>query len=129
MKILTSAAVIACSSVVSAFIPSSFPTSFVDRKYDVVTDTKLSSMSSTQLSMGLTSSVIKTAQKINTPVSAAVAATAVLGTIGVKTILDKPSRKYEDGSVAREYDAWTQDGILEYYWGEHIHLGYYNEEE
>jgi len=31
--------------------------------------------------------------------------------------------------VAREYDAWTQDGILEYYWGEHIHLGYYNEEE
>ena len=22
-----------------------------------------------------------------------------------------------------------QDGILESYWGEHIHLGYYNEEE
>jgi len=129
MKILTAAAIIACSSVVSAFVPSSFPTSFVDRNYDVATDAKLSSMSSKQLSMGLTSSVIKTAQKINTPVSAAVAATAVLGTIGVKTILDKPSRKYEDGSVAREYDAWTQDGILEYYWGEHIHLGYYTKEE
>ena len=26
-------------------------------------------------------------------------------------------------------DAWTQDGILEYYWGEHIHLGYYSDED
>jgi MPBQ/MSBQ methyltransferase len=31
--------------------------------------------------------------------------------------------------VGREYDAWTSEGILEYYWGEHIHLGYYNKEE
>merc|ERR1712232_1389766 len=36
---------------------------------------------------------------------------------------------YGDGTVAKEYDAWTQDGILEYYWGEHIHLGYYTKEE
>jgi MPBQ/MSBQ methyltransferase len=28
-------------------------------------------------------------------------------------------------SVANSYDQWTQDGILEFYWGEHIHLGYY----
>ena len=28
-----------------------------------------------------------------------------------------------------EYDAWTQEGILEHYWGEHIHLGYYSDAE
>lgn len=28
-------------------------------------------------------------------------------------------------SVATSYDEWTQDGILEFYWGEHIHLGHY----
>jgi MPBQ/MSBQ methyltransferase len=32
-------------------------------------------------------------------------------------------------SVSREYDAWTTEGILEDYWGEHIHLGYYTEAE
>lgn len=79
--------------------------------------------------MGVVSSVIKTSEKIGGPATAAIAAAALLGTAGVKTVLDRPSRKYEDGSVAREYDAWTQDGILEYYWGEHIHLGYYTKEE
>ena len=29
----------------------------------------------------------------------------------------------------RRYDAWTREGILEHYWGEHIHLGYYTDEE
>lgn len=72
---------------------------------------------STELSMGIKSTAVK------------VAGAALIGSAGVKTVLDRPSRKYEDGSVAREYDAWTQDGILEYYWGEHIHLGYYNKEE
>mmetsp|Transcript_1765 Transcript_1765/g.2549 ORF Transcript_1765/g.2549 Transcript_1765/m.2549 type:complete len:401 (-) Transcript_1765:128-1330(-) len=91
--------------------------------------TTTSSSSSTELSMAVGGSIIKTAQKLGGPTTAAIAATAVLGTAGVKFILDKPSRTYEDGSVAREYDAWTQDGILEYYWGEHIHLGYYNDEE
>ena len=78
---------------------------------------------------GVPGTIVKTAQKLGAPTVAAIAATTVLGTAGVKFVLDRPSRKYEDGSVAREYDAWTQDGILEYYWGEHIHLGYYNEEE
>ncbi|KAL1524387.1 hypothetical protein AB1Y20_019282 [Prymnesium parvum] len=43
--------------------------------------------------------------------------------------LNTPSRVYdrEANTVGREYDAWTTEGILEYYWGEHIHLGYYNE--
>jgi MPBQ/MSBQ methyltransferase len=85
--------------------------------------------SSTALSMGLKSSALKTVSHIGVPATAAIAGAAVIGTLGVKTVLDRPSRKYEEGSVAREYDAWTRDGILEYYWGEHIHLGYYNKEE
>lgn len=43
-------------------------------------------------------------------------------------VINKGSRKY-DGNVGDEYDAWTQEGILEHYWGEHIHLGYYTKEE
>jgi MPBQ/MSBQ methyltransferase len=35
-------------------------------------------------------------------------------------------RNYESAdSVANSYDEWTEDGILEFYWGEHIHLGHY----
>ncbi|WP_017304946.1 methyltransferase domain-containing protein [Spirulina subsalsa] len=35
-------------------------------------------------------------------------------------------RKYQStDSVANSYDDWTNDGILEFYWGEHIHLGHY----
>jgi len=54
---------------------------------------------------------------------------AVAGYATVKFYLDKPSRTYGNDTVAREYDAWADDGILEYYWGEHIHLGYYSPEE
>jgi MPBQ/MSBQ methyltransferase len=36
------------------------------------------------------------------------------------------ARRYQSAdSVANSYDAWTEDGILEFYWGEHIHLGHY----
>ena len=36
-------------------------------------------------------------------------------------------RKYQSvDSVANSYDDWTKDGILEFYWGEHIHLGHYS---
>lgn len=36
------------------------------------------------------------------------------------------SRAYVDPhSVGRQYDRWTDDGLLEFYWGEHIHHGYY----
>ncbi|NEO86655.1 MAG: methyltransferase domain-containing protein [Spirulina sp. SIO3F2] len=36
------------------------------------------------------------------------------------------ARRYESAqTVATSYDQWTEDGILEYYWGEHIHLGHY----
>lgn len=85
--------------------------------------------SRTQLSMGIKTEIVKATSKLGGRSTAAIAATAVVGTACVKLVLDKPSRKYETGSVAKEYDAWTQDGILEYYWGEHIHLGYYNDEE
>jgi len=57
--------------------------------------------------------------------AAAVVATAA----GVKYLFDKPSRAYEETTVGAEYDSWTEDGVLEYYWGEHIHLGYYTDEE
>ena len=54
-----------------------------------------------------------------------------LAAVTIKKILDTPSRAYVDGAntVGSEYDAWTEEQILEYYWGEHIHLGYYNEAE
>jgi len=36
------------------------------------------------------------------------------------------ARKYRSSdSVADAYDAWTEDGLVEFYWGEHIHLGHY----
>lgn len=61
------------------------------------------------------------------------AAVAIIGVflIWLRNALWNPSRKYnrEANSVGKEYDAWTSEGILEYYWGEHIHLGYYNEKE
>ncbi|GIL75531.1 hypothetical protein Vretifemale_5307, partial [Volvox reticuliferus] len=58
------------------------------------------------------------------------AAVAGLGLtlFALKRVLDSPSRKY-DNNVGKEYDAWTEEGVLEYYWGEHIHLGYYSDEE
>jgi MPBQ/MSBQ methyltransferase len=56
---------------------------------------------------------------------------AMLGTfltlliIGIALYL-LTARKYQSAnSVANSYDDWTNDGILEFYWGEHIHLGYY----
>jgi hypothetical protein len=48
--------------------------------------------------------------------------------LAIKKVFDTPSRTY-DGNVGEEYDAWTDEGVLEYYWGEHIHLGYYTGEE
>lgn len=49
----------------------------------------------------------------------------VLALIGSALYLFLP-RKYQSAeSVATSYDDWTNDGILEFYWGEHIHLGHY----
>jgi len=59
------------------------------------------------------------------------AALAAALLVWLQKVLWTPSRTYnkEANSVGREYDAWTEEGILEYYWGEHIHLGYYNDDE
>lgn len=59
-----------------------------------------------------------------------VLAVAVFGLIAlaIKKVFDTPSRTY-DNNVGEEYDAWTEEGVLEYYWGEHIHLGYYDDAE
>ena len=39
---------------------------------------------------------------------------------------ETPKRPYEEGSVKSAYDEWARDGVLEHYWGEHIHMGSYN---
>ena len=44
----------------------------------------------------------------------------------ISTWLRTPSRPFVTAaSVSSAYDDWTSEGILEYFWGEHIHLGYY----
>lgn len=39
--------------------------------------------------------------------------------------LKTPKRPYANGSVGASYDQWTRDGVVEHYWGEHIHMGSY----
>jgi MPBQ/MSBQ methyltransferase len=50
----------------------------------------------------------------------------LLGVAGLTALYLLSPRRYQSGeSVATAYDEWTEDGILEFYWGEHIHLGHY----
>jgi len=60
-----------------------------------------------------------------------VAAVAALGLQRLKVWLETPSRPYSAdsnaNSVRAEYDQWTREGVLEHYWGEHIHMGSYTE--
>uniref|UniRef100_A0A0G4HZN5 Methyltransferase type 11 domain-containing protein n=1 Tax=Chromera velia CCMP2878 TaxID=1169474 RepID=A0A0G4HZN5_9ALVE len=68
--------------------------------------------------------VAPTTSPAGNPVSAL--AEAALGLFG----LDKPVRSFKGGeSVADAYDEWTDDGVVEHYWGEHVHLGYYDDKE
>ena len=50
---------------------------------------------------------------------------SVVFIIGIIVYLLTPRRYQSSESVATSYDEWTDDGILEFYWGEHIHLGHY----
>ena len=56
---------------------------------------------------------------------------AVLGILlalliaGIALYLFTARRYQSSDSVANSYDEWTEDGILEFYWGDHIHLGHY----
>lgn len=45
--------------------------------------------------------------------------------LGIVLYVTTPRRYQSSESVANSYDQWTEDGILEFYWGEHIHLGHY----
>ena len=70
------------------------------------------------------------------PQYVAAAVGVVAAGVVVKNLLDTPSARTQQGpdgasvgTVGEEYDAWTEEGILEYYWGEHIHLGYYTDED
>lgn len=93
--------------------------------------------SSTRLSASASVSAVPAAGKLfaTLPLPARVAAGLVsalaLIVLWLKRALWVPSRTYnrEQNTVGREYDAWTREGILEYYWGEHIHLGYYDDAE
>ncbi|MGB5960424.1 MAG: SAM-dependent methyltransferase, partial [Coleofasciculaceae cyanobacterium] len=49
----------------------------------------------------------------------------LLLTIGTAFYLVTARRYQSSNSVANSYDQWTEDGLLEFYWGEHIHLGHY----
>ena len=49
----------------------------------------------------------------------------VLLLIGLVLYVLLPRTYQSADSVANSYDDWTNDGILEFYWGEHIHLGHY----
>jgi len=109
-------------TAVSAFVPSSVPKA---------------NPRTTASSFELVPTPSSTTALYSAPASVAARAVAVVGgaalaaTAGVKLVLDRPSRTYdrERNTVAQEYDAWADDGILEYYWGEHIHLGYYSPDD
>lgn len=47
--------------------------------------------------------------------------------IAIALYLATARRYRSSSSVANSYDQWTEDGILEFYWGEHIHLGHYGD--
>ncbi len=49
----------------------------------------------------------------------------ILLMVGITLYLFTARRYQSSDSVANSYDEWTEDGILEFYWGEHIHLGHY----
>mmetsp|Transcript_10846 Transcript_10846/g.27985 ORF Transcript_10846/g.27985 Transcript_10846/m.27985 type:complete len:441 (-) Transcript_10846:126-1448(-) len=57
-------------------------------------------------------------------------ALSAFGLNRLKVWFETPSRPYEtdaeENTVGKEYDKWTREGVLEYYWGEHIHMGSYN---
>uniref|UniRef100_A0A7S1EXV6 Methyltransferase domain-containing protein n=1 Tax=Noctiluca scintillans TaxID=2966 RepID=A0A7S1EXV6_NOCSC len=52
-----------------------------------------------------------------------------------KKWLDTPKRPYvptggeehSANTVGASYDEWTRDGVVEHYWGEHIHMGAYRD--
>jgi MPBQ/MSBQ methyltransferase len=67
-----------------------------------------------------------TATEFAMPANGFVVPIAILGTLVALYLAT--ARRYQSGAtVAQSYDTWTNDGILEFYWGEHIHLGHYGQ--
>lgn len=72
---------------------------------------------------------------VSTPTYVKITTIAIFAILAIGKWIDEklwtPSRTYnkEENTVGKEYDAWEEEGILEYYWGEHIHLGYYAEKD
>merc|ERR1712087_814126 len=81
--------------------------------------------------MGRALATIVAAPFASRPVAIATMLVSTLAALAIwlARTLNTPSRVYDRAAntVGREYDAWTSEGILEYYWGEHIHLGYYED--
>jgi MPBQ/MSBQ methyltransferase len=62
------------------------------------------------------------------PASAALLFGAAGGLALVAGLWLRRNRRYADAeSVARAYDAWTEDQLLERLWGDHVHLGHYGD--
>lgn len=55
----------------------------------------------------------------------AIALFGFLFLLGLALYFFSPRKYQSSDTVAESYDDWTNDGILEFYWGEHIHLGHY----
>jgi ubiquinone/menaquinone biosynthesis C-methylase UbiE len=84
--------------------------------------------SSSKTSLNSIAAIATTLTSLPQAYKIGIAASSFLAFIfGLNKVLWIPSRAYdrEANSVGREYDAWEEEGILEHYWGEHIHLGYY----
>jgi len=84
--------------------------------------------SSSKTSLNSIAAIATTLTSLPQAYKIGIAASSFLAFIfGLNKVLWIPSRAYdrEANSVGREHDAWEEEGILEHYWGEHIHLGYY----
>lgn len=58
-------------------------------------------------------------------IAALLAFFAVLVGGGMFLLLGTPRRYASAASVSEQYDKWTEDGVMEKFWGEHVHQGYY----
>lgn len=123
MPRLTAAALVCALGLCSAFMPAP-PLRLSSRKRQV-------------LALGPIDRVLASASLFPSPLASFVPKTAPLvallglAVLWINKQLWTPSRTYdrEKNTVGAEYDAWSSEGILEAYWGEHIHLGYYDEQQ
>jgi len=141
----------ACSSLADAFVlPNAarltMPASerqgltlrqgYVSRRIAQPTSPNRCRSQPTAVRMGLGNAMLTTATAIPFKVEPSIfLASVIVAAVGAVAtwLLNRPSRTFTEagvgGTVGNEYDAWTEEGILEYYWGEHIHLGYYDEDD